>query len=45
MTDKGCKKFVNEKIIDIVYGQYKIIEHSSEFTKFNKKVISDLTEI
>lgn len=36
MTDPGCKEFVNDNGVDIVDGQFKTIEHTSEFTKSDK---------
>lgn len=36
MTDTGCKEFVKDNGIDIVDGQFKTIEHTSEFTKSDK---------
>lgn len=36
MTDTGCKEFVNENGIDVIDGNFKTLEHTSEFTKSDK---------
>lgn len=36
MTDNGCKEFVKENGIDVIDGNFRIIEHASEFTKSDK---------